>query len=126
MGQRSRLTATPDGVFIRNASIQELAGFAYGVNSTLVWGDHFMQKGEVDWLVDARYDVRITGRIIDPDRFDSYALRVPITRTLARRHGIELYVDDKCQPPCGRYDVAIPDEGPREELSLASSRPVRR
>ena len=126
MGRRARLTARHDGVFIRNASIQELAGFAYGVNSTLVWGDHFIQKGELDWLVDARYDVRIAGRIVDPDRFDSYALRVPITRALAQKHGIELYVDDKCQPPCGRYDVAIPDDEPGGAVSLAGSRPGRR
>lgn len=110
MGQRARLVARRDGVFIRNASIQELAGFAYGVNRTFVWGDHFNQRGELDWLVDARYDVRIPGRIRDPDRFDSYALRVPITRMLALKHGLELYVNDKCQPPCGRYAVAIPEE----------------
>ncbi len=110
MGQRVRLVAQRDGVFIRNVSIQELAGFAYGVNRTFVWGDHFIQRGELDWLVDARYDVRIPGRISDPERFDSYALRVPITRMLALKHGLELYVNDKCQPPCGRYGVAIPEE----------------
>lgn len=110
MGQRSRLVANRDGVFIRNASIQELAGFAYGVHRTFVWGDHFIQRGELDWLVDARYDVRIPGRIRDPERFDSYALRIPITRMLALKHGLELYVNDKCQPPCGRYGVTIPEE----------------
>ena len=110
MGRRARLIAQRDGVFIRNASIQELAGFAYGVNRTFVWGDHFIQRGELDWLVDARYDVRIPGRISDPERFDSYALRVPITRMLALKHGLELYVNDKCQPPCGRYGVNIPEE----------------
>jgi hypothetical protein len=110
MGQRARLIARRDGVFIRNASIQELAGFAYGVNRTFVWGDHFIQRGELDWLVDARYDVSIPGRIRDPERFDSYALRIPITRMLALKHGLELYVNDKCQPPCGRYGVTIPEE----------------
>jgi len=110
MGQRARFVAQRDGVTIRNVSIQELAGYAYGVNRTFVWGDHFIQSGELDWLVDARYDVRIPGRISDPDRFDSYALRIPITRMLALKHGLELYVNDKCQPPCGRYGVTIPEE----------------
>jgi hypothetical protein len=110
MGARARLVARADGVFIRNVSIQELAGFAYGVNRTFVWGDHFNQRGELDWLVDARYDIRIPGRIEDPGRFDSYAMRVPITRMLALKHGLELYVNDKCQPPCGRYGVNIPED----------------
>jgi hypothetical protein len=110
MGQRARLSARADGVLIRNVSIQELAGFAYGVNRTFVWGDHFIQRGELDWLVDARYDVRIPGRIGDPGRFDSYALRVPITRMLALKHGLELYVNDECQPPCGRYGATIPED----------------
>jgi hypothetical protein len=110
MGQRVQVSARPGGVFIRNATIQDLAALAYGVNRFYVRGDHFHEEGERDWLIDARYDIHITGRIGDADRFDTYALRVPVTRMLAQRHGLEIYVNDACQPPCGRYAVAIPEE----------------
>jgi hypothetical protein len=111
MGQRVRLSARANGMFIRNATIQDLAAFAYGVNRFFVRGDHFYEAGERDWLIDARYDIFIEGRIRDPDRFDTYAVRVPVTRMLAQRHGLEIYVNSECQPPCGRYGVAIPKEG---------------
>ena len=41
-------------------------------------------------------------------KFDPFALRARITRLLAERHGLEIYVDSKCQPPCGKYGVAMP------------------
>jgi hypothetical protein len=112
MGQRSRITAHSNGVFIRNATIQDLAAFAYGVNRFFVRGDHFYEAGEQDWLIDARYDMRIDGEVHDPDRFDTYALRVPVTRMLAQEHGLEIYVNSACQPPCGRYGVPIPPDAP--------------
>jgi hypothetical protein len=112
MGQRMQLSARPNGVFIRNATIQDLAALAYGVNRFFVRGDHFHEEGEKDWLIDARYDIHIEGRIRDAERFDTYALRVPVTRMLAQRHGLEIYVNNACQPPCGRYGVAIPEEKP--------------
>lgn len=112
MGQRVRVTAAADGVYIRNATIQDLAALAYGVNRFFVRGDHFYEEGERDWLIDARYDMRIDGKVHDPDRFDTYALRVPVTRMLAQNHGLEIYVNNACQPPCGRYGVAIPEEQP--------------
>ncbi len=77
-----------------------------------VRGDHFKEEDERDWLIDARYDMRIDGKVHDPDRFDTYALRVPVTRMLAQNHGLEIYVNNACQPPCGRYGVAIPEEQP--------------
>jgi len=112
MGQRVQVSARPGGVFIRNATIQELAAFAYGVNRFFVRGDHFYEEGERDWLIHERYDIRIDGVIHDPDRFDTYALRIPVTRMLAKHHGLEIYVNSACQPPCGRYDVAIPRAPP--------------
>jgi len=112
MGQRTRISADANGIFIRNATIQDLAAFAYGVNRFFVRGDHFYEAGEQDWLIDARYDIRIDGKVHDPDRFDTYALRVPVTRMLAQQHGLEIYVNNACQPPCGRYGVAIPPDAP--------------
>jgi hypothetical protein len=112
MGQRVQVSARAGGVFIRNATIQDLAAFAYGVNRFFVRGDHFYEEGERDWLIHERYDIRIDGVIRNPDRFDTYALRVPVTRMLAKHHGLEIYVNSACQPPCGRYDVAIPRQPP--------------
>jgi hypothetical protein len=108
MGTRYRVDADHDGVFIRNVTIQELAGIAYGVTRYYVRGDHFYEEGAQDWFIVPRYDVRVTGRVIDPERFDPLALRARMTRMLAERHGIEIYVDSKCQPPCGKYGVAMP------------------
>ncbi len=109
MGGRVRVSADADGITIRNATIRDLAGIAYGVNRFFVRGDHFIEEGEEDWLTGARYDLRIAGRIRDPQRFDTYALRAPVTKWLAERHGLEIYVNSECQPPCGRYGVAMPD-----------------
>jgi hypothetical protein len=111
MGTRHRVDAKEDGVLIRNVTIQELAGIAYGVKRYYVRGDHFYEEGEQDWLIVPRYDVRVSGRVFEPDRFDPFALRAPITRLLAERHGLEIYVDSKCQPPCGKYGVPMPTAG---------------
>lgn len=108
MGTRHRVDADQDGVFIRNATIQELAGIAYGVTRYYVRGDHFYEEGAQDWFIVPRYDVRVTGHVHDPEHFDPLALRSRLTRMLAERHGLEIYVDSKCQPPCGKYGVPMP------------------
>jgi hypothetical protein len=110
MGARVRVSATKDGVFIRNATIRDLAALAYGVNRFFVRGDHFYESGETDWLIDVRYDISISGTIREPGNFDTYALRRPVTRMLAEHHGLEIYVNGECKPPCGRYGVVMPEE----------------
>ena len=110
MGQRLRVTASSRGVLVRNASIQELTALSYGVTGGYVWSDHFAERGNEDWFTDARYDVRITGKIQDPARFDTFALRIPVTRMLAQKYRLEIYVESQCQPPCGRYGVTIPED----------------
>jgi hypothetical protein len=75
-----------------------------------VRGDHWSAEGAQDWFIVPRYDVRVTGRVLDPERFDPLALRARITRMLAERHGLEIYVDSKCQPPCGKYGVPMPED----------------
>jgi hypothetical protein len=110
MGARVRVSADEHGVYIRNATIRDLAALAYGVNRFFVRGDHFYESGETDWLIDARYDIAIPGNIREPNYFDTYALRRPVTRMLAQRHGLEIYVNSECQPPCGRYGVAMPEK----------------
>lgn len=110
MGGRVRVSADEHGVYIRNATIRDLAALAYGVNRFFVRGDHFYESGETDWLIDARYDIAVAGDIREPRDFDTYALRRPVTRMLAQRHGLEIYVNSECQPPCGRYGMAMPND----------------
>lgn len=111
MGLRWRIEATANGVLLRNISIQDLVALAYGVNHYAVWGNQMMSLDDPDskpWLVDPRYDLRITARIVDAEDFDTYALRPRLTKYLAERFGYEIYVNGRCQPPCGNYGVAMP------------------
>jgi D-alanyl-D-alanine carboxypeptidase len=102
-GSRFRVISDARGVTIRNATLQEIGGVAYGISAFLVRGRHFIVAGEEDWFTGSRYDVRITGPVIEPEDFDTYALRQPLTRALATQFGLEIYLGDKCQPPCGRW-----------------------
>ena len=56
------------------------------------------------WLLTPYYDVRISASIREPDEFDPYALRQRVTKLLVERFGLEIHVNGKCQPPCGRWD----------------------
>ena len=103
MGSRFFVNVDTRGVRIRNATLQELAGLAYGVSRFMVRGRHFQEYSGNDWMLDERYDVQIAGSIIDPENFDTFALRRPITRELAKNLGLEIYVNNSCQPPCGKW-----------------------
>ena len=112
MGLRWRIDARADGVLLRNISIQDLVALAYGVNHYAVWGNQMMNEDDPTskpWLVDPRYDLRISAPLVDPADFDAYALRPRLTKYLAERFGYEIYVNGRCQPPCGSYGVAMPD-----------------
>ena len=115
MGRRARIDASAEGILIRNISIQDLVALAYGVNHYAVWGNQMIYEDDPDaksWLVDPRYDLRIRARITEPAEFDPYALRARITQLLADRFGFEIYINAKCQPPCGVYNVPMPEEAP--------------
>jgi CubicO group peptidase (beta-lactamase class C family) len=103
LGSRYFVDVDPGGVAIRNITVRELTGMAYGVNRFFVRGKHFRDGADEDWLVDSRYDVRIEGPVIEPGRFDTYALRKVITRELATSFGLEIYVNSECQKPCGKW-----------------------
>jgi hypothetical protein len=103
MGSRFFVNVDANGVRIRNATLQELAGLAYGVSRFMVRGRHFQESSGNDWMLDYRYDVQIAGSIIEPEKFDTFALRQPITRELAKNLGLEIYVNSACQPPCGKW-----------------------
>lgn len=116
MGQRYRVVADPHGVTIRNATLREMGGLAYGVSVYLVRGQHFVKEGEQDWLSGPRYDVRITGPVIAPEEFDTYALRAPLTQALATQFGLEIYDNGVCAPPCGRWGSYVLPATAREAL----------
>ena len=109
MGTRSRVSASENSVLIRNTTLQDLVAIAYGVNHYSVWSAQ-MYTEDADpgqfWLTVPRYDLRVHAAIREPGEFDPYALRAPITKLLADRYGLEIYVNDRCQPPCGKYGVA--------------------
>jgi hypothetical protein len=107
MGTRYFIEARADGVRIRNVTVRELTAIAYGVNRFFVRGDHFRENDDEDWLIDSRHDVHIAGRVLEPDDFDSYALRHVITRTLSLGFGMEIYVNNQCQDPCGRWSQLV-------------------
>jgi hypothetical protein len=112
-GNRTRVFADPKGVLIRNANIQDLVAVAYGINHFSVWYTQMFPEDTPDdikyWILMPRYDVRVTAPIVEPDEFDSYALRQIVTKLLADRFGLEVYVKQECQPPCGRYNVPLPE-----------------
>jgi hypothetical protein len=112
MGTRTRIDASADGILIRNITVQDLVALAYGVNHYAVWGNQMISEDDPtskSWLVDPRYDLRIAARIAEPGEFDAYALRPRLTEYLAERFGYEIYINGRCQPPCGRYGVSMPD-----------------
>ena len=114
MGQRYRVVADEHGVLVRNASIRDLVAMAYGVNRYSVWVNQFIQRteeGQIEsWFLSPRYDVRANAPIREPGKFDPYALRRPVSRLLADRFGLEIYVNGSCQPPCGVYQTQISPE----------------
>lgn len=103
LGSRYFVNVDSRGVTIQNITVRELTAMAYGVNRFFVRGKHFRDGDDEDWLVDSRHDVRIDGPVIEPDRFDTYALRNVITRELATTFGLEIYVNSECQKPCGKW-----------------------
>jgi hypothetical protein len=116
MGTRWRVYADANGILIRNVTLQDLIALAHGISHYAVWESQ-MNKPSDDpdarsWLVAPRYDVRVRARIVEPDDFDAYALRGRITQYLAERFGLELYINGKCEAPCGTYRVPMPEEYP--------------
>jgi hypothetical protein len=112
LGERVRVHADAEGVRVRNVTLQQLSGLAYGVSIYSVWASHKMYPEDraTDWFAGQRFDLYAPARIREPDEFDAYALRVPVTRMLADKYGVEVYLNDQCQPPCGVYGVPIPEE----------------
>ena len=112
MGTRYSLDVDSRGVTIRNANVRELVAIAYGVSHYAVSTNQVSyaeDPASVTWLVWPRYDVRAVGTIPRPRDFDPYALRQSMTKLLAARFGLQIELNSVCQPPCGSYDVPMPD-----------------
>jgi hypothetical protein len=113
MGGRYGVIADGHGVLIRNANLIDLVAIVYSLPHSSVWADQ-MASGDEElrnfWLLTPRYDVRVAGHVREPERFDPYALRQPVTRILAERFGLQVEIDGKCQPPCGNYGVPMSDD----------------
>jgi D-alanyl-D-alanine carboxypeptidase len=125
MGDRYRVNADARGVRIRNVRVRDLVAIAHGVRYVTVSNTPMITPDEPDprsWIDWPRYDVQVSAAVPAPDEFDPHALRQSVTRYLGEKFGLEIYLDSKCQPPCGRYGLPM-IEDPR--LTAASS-PVRR
>ncbi|MEJ0085842.1 MAG: hypothetical protein WDO72_09175 [Pseudomonadota bacterium] len=111
MAERYRVVADENGVLIRNANLIDIVAIVYAIHRSAVWTE---QRASADpearrdfWMISPRYDVRVSAAVRDPQNFDAYALRQPLTKLLAERFGLEINLDNKCQPPCGNYGVAM-------------------
>jgi beta-lactamase regulating signal transducer with metallopeptidase domain len=104
LGARLEIDTTPNGITIRNSSLRDLVAFVYRVRSSQVTGG--------PWLDDFRYDIRVVARdpLAEPDELDPYALRELTNKLLASQFDFEIYLNQRCQLPCGRYaqTAAIP------------------
>ncbi|MEO8063466.1 MAG: hypothetical protein ABI821_12045 [Pseudomonadota bacterium] len=113
MGERYRVVADENGVLIRNANLIDIVAIVYAIHRSVVWTEQRASGNPVArrdfWMSWPRYDVRVTAPVREPEDFDAYALRQPVTKLLAERFGLEVNLDNQCQPPCGNYGVAMPE-----------------
>jgi len=98
---KTRIVAAGNAVDIGNISVRELIALAYGVH-----GSQIFIRGTP---LDARYDIRaIAGAAVaDPDDFDPQALQSVVPKLLASHFDLELYVDQRCQEPCGPRGLEV-------------------
>jgi hypothetical protein len=115
MGERSQVLPRADGVFIRNVNLKELLAISYGVRRSAITSRQMITAessvADDHWLYTPRWDIRITARLREPRIFEPYALHEPVTRLLVAQFGFEINVNGKCQDPCGRHSVPMPQEG---------------
>jgi hypothetical protein len=101
-GALIQVVASNDHVLIRNINIKDLVALVYGVDQFEVFG------GALPWMSSPSYDVNVTGRVHEPDAFDPYSLRQPMTEYLYQQFGVSIRINGACQEPCGRHvSIAI-------------------
>jgi hypothetical protein len=112
LGWRYRVDVDAHGVTIRNVNIRQLVALVYGINYYRVYSDQMNSEADPEtnsWLLTPLYDLRATAAIPEPQDFDPYALHQSVTKLLAQRFGLRLEMNGDCQPPCGKYNVAMSD-----------------
>jgi hypothetical protein len=107
IGVLSRVSASPDGVTIRNINIQDLVSLVYGIGKFEVFG------GAMPWLEYPRYDVKVVGPLRAPQAFDPYSLRQPVTNYLYDQFGVSIRVNGTCQKPCKDHESFVIERLPR-------------
>jgi bla regulator protein BlaR1 len=95
-GARLEIIGAHDGIVIHNSTLRDLVAFVYSVRTSQVMGG--------PWLDDLRYDIRVVARdpLAEPDALDPYALRALTNKLLASQFNFEVYLNRRCQAPCGR------------------------
>jgi hypothetical protein len=106
-GILSRVVANSNGVTIRNINIKDLVSMVYGIGQFEVFG------GSMPWLSEPRYDVSISGPVREPEAFDPYSLRQPVTDYLYERFGVSIRVNGTCQKPCKDFESFVIERLPR-------------
>ncbi len=88
-------------VLIQGSTLRDIVALAYGMQGSQL-------QGESTWMDFPRYDVRLTTPqpMNKPESFDLAALRGVVTRLLAERFDLEIYVNQRCQAPCGPLALA--------------------
>jgi len=102
-GVRSRpaVVVNANEVFIRDSTVRDMVALVYDLRSSQV-------QGEIWWKDSVRYDVRLVTDqpVSNPESLDPSALRGVVTRLLAERFDLEIYVNQSCQEPCGPRALA--------------------
>jgi hypothetical protein len=98
---RAQVVVDTHEVLIRDSSLRDMVALVYGLQSSQV-------KGEGQWMDSPRYDVRLIPPepVSNPQSLDPSALRGAVTKLLAKRFDLEIYVNQHCQAPCGPLALA--------------------
>ncbi len=94
-GARTRVVAGVHELRIENVTMLDLVALAYDVDPSHING------GEV--LGTQRYDIsaKATSSFAAPERFEPAALRGVVSKLLGAHFRFEVYVNKRCQAPCG-------------------------
>lgn len=91
-GGRRLFEVRHDRIVVRNLTLRELIGHAYGVDDSDV-------RSDVPWF-DERYDIDVR---LDPSiASDLDGQRRAIREALARHFNLQIFLNRRCEEPCGR------------------------
>ena len=90
----SSLTTDEQGIHLHNSGIRELVGLAYDVDTGWIRLMPALER--------QRFDVHFASSVANGGALQPRMYRDLITVILAREFNIEIYVNQRCQAPCGR------------------------